>query len=90
MYAIRSYYEVSVFHDRIDNSLFSFYVTNEDSLEFKFSIPKNQKTELRIYEATYDLFDNPIFEVHERPSTIRITSYNVCYTKLLRNFRDPC
>jgi len=62
--------EVSVFHDRIDNSLFSFYVTNEDSLEFKFSIPKNQKTELRIYEATYDLFDNPIFEVHERPSTM--------------------
>ncbi len=62
--------EVSVFQDRMDNNLFDFYVTDEDSLEIKFSVPKHQKTELKIYEASFDLLDNLLFDIRERPSTM--------------------
>jgi hypothetical protein len=60
----------SVFHDRTSNSLFNFYVTDEDALEFKFSVPKNQKTTFQIYESSYDLLVNSLFNVPERPKTM--------------------
>ncbi|HEX9827502.1 MAG TPA: peptidase M28, partial [Flavobacteriaceae bacterium] len=60
--------QASVFQNRTDNSLFNFYVTDEDSLEFQFSIPKNQKTTFQIYESSYDLLINPHFKIQKRPN----------------------
>jgi hypothetical protein len=58
----------SVFHDRTSNSLFNFYIADEDSLEFQFSVPKNQKTTFQIYESSYDLLVNPLFKIQKRPN----------------------
>jgi hypothetical protein len=58
----------SVFHDRTSNSLFNFHIADEDSLEFQFSVPKNQKTTFQIYESSYDLLVNPLFKIQKRPN----------------------
>jgi hypothetical protein len=60
--------QTSVFQNRTHKSLFNYYVTDEDSLEFQFSIPKNQKTTFQIYESSYDLLVHPLFKIQKRPN----------------------
>jgi len=58
--------ETTLFQNRPTRSLINFYVTDEDSLELKFTIPKNQKTRLDMYEASNDLLYNPLFNIPKR------------------------
>ena len=42
------------------NSIISYYITNRDEKpQFKFTIGKSEKPELILYEASYDLIENP-------------------------------
>jgi len=54
------------FNDRISNKLLTYYVVDNTPLELQISIPKNQKTEFIIYEASYDLLDNKLLDVPAR------------------------
>ena len=44
-----------VFKERLNNRLFSYYVSDNEPLDMIFTVPASQKTELQIYEASYDL-----------------------------------
>jgi len=59
--------ETSIFQNRRSNSLFNFYVTDEDSLALQFTVPKDQNTTFQIYEASIDLLDQSLFNVPKRP-----------------------
>ncbi len=54
------------FENRWRNRLFSFYVSNNDSLNLTFSVPKEQKTIFTLYEASFDLLENVQFTVPKR------------------------
>lgn len=54
------------FNDRTSNRLLTYYVVDNTPLELQISIPKNQKTEFLIYEASYDLLDNKLLDVPAR------------------------
>lgn len=58
--------EANAFENRWRNRLFSFYVSDNDPLILTFSVPKDQNTEFTLYEASFDLLDNPLFTVPER------------------------
>lgn len=62
--------KTSVFQNRKSNNLFYFYVTDEDSLKLEFSVPKNQKTVLKMYESSFDLMENPLFDMSKRSSAM--------------------
>ena len=62
--------ETSVFQHRPSNSLFSFYVADNDSLELQFTVPKDQKTTFQIYEASRDLLNHSFFNLPRRPNTM--------------------
>ena len=79
MYAIRSYYEISFF-----SSLFAI---------INLSFPVSVNPELLPIKTFLDVFSPPsgallypikTFESPNVEPAYRITSYNVCYTKLLR------
>ena len=57
-----------VFEERLNNRLFSYYVTDNEPLDIIFTVPASQKTTLQIYEATYDLLSNSLFTVPQRDS----------------------
>ena len=57
----------TVFQNRRNNDLLNFFITDEDTLNLDFTVPKNQKTELQIYEASYQIIHNPPFNVPKRP-----------------------
>ena len=61
---------ISVFANRKDNRLFSYYVSNEKYLEMEFIIPADQKTEFTMYSSSNDMLDNPLFDVPKRPATM--------------------
>ena len=53
--------------NRKSNKLITHYISNNDYTELKFSIPKDAKFELTVYEASNDLLNNPLFTVPDRP-----------------------
>ncbi|WP_272023685.1 M28 family peptidase [Olleya namhaensis] len=55
-----------VFQNRKRNRLFSFYVEKGQMLEMQISVPKNQTTELQLFEASFDLLENKHFSIPPR------------------------
>jgi len=55
-----------VFADRYNNRLFSYYVSENEPLDMQLIVPKNQKTTLQVYEATYNLLTNSHFTIPGR------------------------
>jgi len=55
---------------RKNMSLLNFYVTDEDTLTYEFVVPKNQKTSIQFYESSYDLLQNPTFNVSKRTESM--------------------
>ncbi len=56
----------AVFKERFNNRLFTYYVSDNEPLVMRLSVPKNQKTTLQFYEATYDLLKNIHFSIPAR------------------------
>jgi len=56
----------NAFEERLNNRLFSYYVSNKEPLDIILSVPEGQKTSLQIYEATYDLLQNKAWNVPQR------------------------
>jgi hypothetical protein len=54
------------FQDRKNNRLFTFFVSDNEPLEFQFTVPKDQQTRFVLYEATNDLLTNRLFDVKKR------------------------
>ena len=76
MYAIRSYYEgtVTVYADAtIAFPILALYVLSNQ---------KSRKPK-RLYKKLSEYYNNLSKDYFDKP---RITSYNVCYTKLLRDY----
>ncbi len=57
-----------IFENRWRNRLFSYYVSNDRYLELEFTVPKDQTTEIELYEASFNMLDNLLFDVPKRPS----------------------
>ena len=78
MYAIRSYYDINKKY-KGNASDFMAYVFG------KTVFADQEKLEAFLNDPSLKVMDkDPAFQVAE--SIFRITSYNVCYTKLLRTF----
>jgi len=56
----------NAFEKRRRNRLFSYFVSDNDSLNLEFTIPKNQETKLLLFESSFDLLSNPLFSIPER------------------------
>ena len=87
MYAIRSYYAPDDFFETADAlglMIWSdFWVTGDTQGEFKGSPDWPLEGSVFVSNVT-----STILRIRNHPSLLRITSYNVCYTKLLRfNFK---
>lgn len=54
------------FENRRSTRLFSYFVSDKDSLNLNFTVPRNQKTQFEIYEASFDLLSNELFTIPER------------------------
>ena len=54
------------FENRRGTRLFSFFVSDNDSLNLSFTVPKDQKTQFKIYESSFDLLTNDLFTVPKR------------------------
>jgi len=59
-----------VFNQRDFNRLFEYYVVDDKFLELEFSVPKNQKTTLQFYDISFNLLNNELFRVPERPANM--------------------
>ncbi|WP_299884012.1 M28 family peptidase [uncultured Lacinutrix sp.] len=55
-----------VFTNRWKNRLFSYFVSDDEPLEMQISVPKNQKTSIELFEASFDLLDNDLFSIPPR------------------------
>ncbi|MEM9680581.1 MAG: M28 family peptidase, partial [Bacteroidota bacterium] len=55
------------FGDRWRNRLFTYYVADENYLDLEFSVPKDQKTTMEIYESSFDLIGHPQLKIPKRP-----------------------
>lgn len=62
--------EPTVFNDRIKNRLFSYMVTEPKWIELNFSVPVDQKTTFEVFEVSFDLVGNELFNVPKRPKTM--------------------
>lgn len=49
------------------NKILSYYVTGNEPLVFSFDVPANQKPQLELMESSFDLLENPLFSVPNRP-----------------------
>lgn len=56
----------NAFNKRNKSRLFSYHVTDDEPLNMIFSVPKNQETTFKIYEASYNLLENEQFSVPKR------------------------
>lgn len=58
----------TLFKKRYSNSLISYYLGKGDSLEFTFAVPVGNVPEFTLREYSFDLLENPKFEVAARPA----------------------
>jgi hypothetical protein len=42
-------------------------VVDDKFLELEFTVPKNQKTSFTYYETSFNIMENPLFDVPQRP-----------------------
>ncbi len=52
---------------RNGKKILSYYVVDNEPLQLKFSIPITQVFDMELLESSFDLLDNPLFEMHKRP-----------------------
>lgn len=50
------------------NKILSYYVTRNQPLVFSFDVPANQYPELELMESSFDLLENPLFSIPNRPT----------------------
>lgn len=55
-----------VFTKRRGGRLFAYFVVDNESLEMSITVPKDQKTKLKLFEASFDLLKNKQFTVPKR------------------------
>ena len=87
MYAIRSYYAIRVkgVQRRIPHDLFT--EKQLDNIYQKFPESKNYWTHENTLKTYHLILGLRIYQgLQEQELANRITSYNVCYTKLLRSY----
>lgn len=60
----------NAFENRLNNRLFTYFVSDNNPLEIRLTIPKNQETTLQFYEATYDLLTNELFSIPNRTNAM--------------------
>lgn len=58
------------FQDRERNRLFTYFTSDGEPLELRFTIPKGQQTSFVLYEASNDLLTNRLFNVAERSDSM--------------------
>jgi len=49
-----------------NNRFLTYYKADNDTLLLEFSLPKNIRAEIELYETAYDLLDNPWLEIPDR------------------------
>ena len=59
-----------VFSERLNNRLFSYFVTDNEPLDLIITVPESQETSLQFYECTYDLLTNAMFSVPDRKANM--------------------
>ncbi len=52
---------------RPSKALFRYYVSDQDSLNISFRLPKNEKVDFNVLEYSYDLLSHKDFTIHKRP-----------------------
>ncbi len=62
--------EEFVLNRRWRNKVLSYYFTDQEPLELKMEVPTDQKTELQVLEASFDLLENELFTVPKRPANM--------------------
>lgn len=55
-----------VFTNRWKNRLITYYAANRDTLRLEFSLKGEEVPDFLLYEASYDLLDNPQFDIAPR------------------------
>lgn len=55
-----------VFENRKNDRLFTFVFADDKFLTLEFTAPKSQETAFTILEASFDLLNNPVFDVEQR------------------------
>lgn len=53
---------------RSEKHILSYYIVDGIPLTLDFSVPKEQSIAIELYEASFDLLDNPLFRVPQRPA----------------------
>src|SRR5690606_1148683 len=59
-----------VFIPRKNKRLFGYYVTDKNPLVLEFTVPLGQKTNLKMYEISFDMLNNELFRIPKRPNTM--------------------
>lgn len=62
--------ETQVFTNRIKNRLFSYMLTEHQSVELNFTVPATQKTVFQLFEVSFDLLENESFRIPNRKNTM--------------------
>ncbi|TVZ52720.1 M28 family peptidase [Dokdonia sp. Hel_I_53] len=57
----------TLFKKRRNNDLLGYYLGDGEELEFTFAVPAGINPELRLREYSFDLLENPVFRVSDRP-----------------------
>lgn len=60
----------TIFEHRVKNRLFSYIVTEQQPVTLDFAVPAAQNTSLEIFEVSFDLLTNTLFDVPERAKTM--------------------
>lgn len=57
-------------HPRNGRIIISYYLTDNEPLELQFNTPKNTLLDLELMESSFDLLENPLFSIPERPASM--------------------
>lgn len=56
-----------VFANRETNRLFYYFLANDKQMVLEYTVPAAQDTKLTLFEISYDMLENPLFDVPQRP-----------------------
>ncbi len=55
------------FYNRKNDVLLRYFVAHDDSLEVRYTVPKDTKVSFKVSEYAYDLLKHPQFSINKRP-----------------------
>lgn len=78
-----------VYKNRKSNGLINYYVSQNDTLQVTYAVPRDLEVTFNVIEYSFDLLENPLFNIAQRPKNTMTKPFVFTDAVVIKKTIDP-